>query len=251
MRIVVLLLGVLAGLAVLAIGIALVRFNLKRRRVIRSAAALTDDELESIYSQIERGAEDTGATGWVLARTNRTVAGSRSLIRLPDGRADFPWAGRVVMLETGTEVTFRFVEESVTETSIAGRVYRPVLVPRQRLRSGKLRSVFSPQRLLATNDALAIVVGKVLPDLPQELLSYLLCAGRESFEFEPIDQARIGTTPSWIQGPEWPACTVCGRRMTLILQIPGTLFSPAPMGTYYWFGCGEDLDSTHVINQFT
>jgi hypothetical protein len=126
-------------------------------------------------------------------------------------------------------------------------------VPRTRLKSGKLRNLFSPKRYLSGTPELTRALREVCPAHPGELLCYLLCVGQESFEFEPIDQARVGTVPAWVQDAEWPTCPQCRRRMSVILQIPGTLLwpKPSPRGTFYWFGCKRHPERTETVAQFT
>lgn len=91
------------------------------------------------------------------------------------------------------------------------------------------------------------------PENPHGLLAYLLCAGRESYEFEPIDQARVGTSPSWVQDPQHQLCPQCQRRMSLILQLPGTLLSHQAYhrGTFFLFGCPTHPTETSSLGQFT
>lgn len=243
-------LSTVAGGCLAALAIVLIRFNRKRLRIARIAAAATSDDLGSIYGLIQETTREQPC-GCVLARTNQKAAHTRCIVELPHGLDDFPWSGRTVEIESRGKVAFRFIEQPVSETAFAGRVLRPVLVPRIKLSSGKFRNVFSPKRLVASSDTLTSALRRLSTESPADLLSYLLCVGSESFEFEPIDQARIGTNPAWVQDPEWPTCPRCHRRQGLILQIPGTLFSPQRKGTYYWFGCKKHPDATQVVQQFT
>jgi hypothetical protein len=243
-------LGIVIAAAVVALAVVLVRFNLKRRRIARIAASASSADLDSIYRLIEQTTGEPPC-GCVLGRTNQPASHTRCIVLLPLGLADFPWSGRVVEIESGDHVTYRFVEPAEPDVAFAGRTLRPVLVPRVKLSSGKLRNVFSPKRLVAGSDQLASALRQLSPDSPGDLLSYLLCAGTESFEFEPIDQARIGTTPAWTQDAQWPICEHCHRRQHLILQIPGSLLSPKRNGTSYWFGCKKHPEITQVVEQFT
>ena len=84
-----------------------------------------------------------------------------------------------------------------------------------------------------------------------DLLSYLLCAGLDSFEFEPIDQARIATYPAWAQSPEHRTCNTCRAPMILIVQVPGTLISANDLGIHYLLGCRAHPDQTEAVTQFT
>lgn len=150
------------------------------------------------------------------------------------------------------DVTFRLAGDAVMETRLTGKVFRRVRVPRASTSSGKVRNVYSPRRYVASNVALRTALRELCPDSPDALLSYLLCVGTDSHEFEPIDQVRIGGTPAWVQDPEWPKCEQCNRRLSLIVQIPGVLLSATEAArTYYWFGCKRHTESTKMIEQFT
>jgi hypothetical protein len=152
------------------------------------------------------------------------------------------------------EVAFNIVEGATAETLLLGNVYRPVQVPRHKAkRSAKVRNAFSPEKYLANSPALRKALEEVCPEYPAELLAYLLCIGSESFEFEPINQARIGTSPAWVQDPSHPSCDQCGKRMQLILQLPGTTISKKALhrGTFYLFGCTRHPDQITSLGQFT
>lgn len=242
--------AVVGGLVV-ALAAALVRFNLKRFRIARIAAAASDDELERIYRLVEEAVVDKSC-GCVLGRTNRAASDKRSIIGLTNGLQGFPWSGRSVEITTSSEVTFQFAGDAAMETRLGGKVFRPVRVPRVATSSRRVRNVYSPRRYVSSNVALRAALQELCPDSPGALLSYLLCVGRDSYEFEPIDQVRIGGTPAWVQAAEWPTCEQCNQRLRLIVQIPGVLLSATEtVGTFYWFGCKQHTESTKVIGQFT
>lgn len=247
-------LGILTvTIAISALSVELVRFNRKRLSVIRAAAAASADQLDNIYKLVERTGT-VAASGYVLARTNKRVSDSRCLIAVPVVVQTFPWAGKVVEVVVSKEVVFQIVEAATVETSLLGNVYRPVQVPRhQAKRSAKVRNAFSPEKYVANSPPLYEALKEVCPEYPVELLAYLLCIGRESGDFEPIDQARIGTSPAWVQDPEHPSCDKCSKRMELVLQLPGTTISEKAFhrGTFYLFGCARHPDQTVSLGQFT
>lgn len=242
-----------ASAAVMALAVVLVRFNRKRLYVARCAATTTPEQLERIYSLVEQTGT-RAANGYVLARTNKTTTETRCLVPIPKGLPEFPWAGRVVEATVSNTVELQFVEAAAFEPSLLGHVYRPVQVPRHPTKSStKERNTFSPERYVANSAELSAALSTVCPKYPTELLSYLLCVGRASFEFEPIDQARIGTSPAWVQDPEHQTCDECKRRMHLVLQLPGTVISKKAFhrGTFYLFGCVTHPDRTKTLGQFT
>lgn len=238
---------------VVALAVVLVRFNRKRTYIARKAASASAEQLEHIYSLVEQ-LGTVSSVGCVLARTNRVSDEARSLIPLPNELVGFPWAGRVVEAKVSKDVDFQFVQEDVREPTLLGQVYRPVRVPRHKTQgSAKERNTFSPERYLGGSPALVAALEALCPKYPLELLSYLLCIGRNSFEFEPIDQARIGTSPAWVQDPEHQTCQECKKRMQLVLQLPGTVLSTKAFhrGTFYFFGCPSHPNRTSTLGQFT
>jgi hypothetical protein len=236
---------------VLALAVALVRFNLKRVHIRRHAAAATDAQLEAIYRLVEANGTEP-AVACVLARTNRAASDAAGVVALPDDLAEFPWNGRAVAVGPSPEAApFAFMATAASTTQLAGRVFRPVRVPRRRGKSGKVRSVLAPSRLASGNEPLLAALRAVCPEHPVDLLSHLLMAGADTFEFEPIDQARIGGSPAWVQDPEWPKCESCGATMALILQLPGSLLSPNRSETLYWLGCRQHPDTTKAVTQRT
>lgn len=249
-------LGMLFGIVVLgglsALVWVLLRFNLKRRRIARAAATTTDEQLERICGLIEECGSET-PLGGILVRTNNSFGDNECVVRLPANIPDFPWAGRAVVIETQPSVGFRFIEASEGPTRFLGRVYRHVRVPRRRLASGKFRNIFSPARYIAANPRLKDALSAVCPEHPESLLAYLLCPGQSGFEFEPIDQARIATSPAWVQDPDTPVCGRCRKRMLPILQLPGSLLRAKGLGrsTFYLFGCKTHPENTETVEQLT
>jgi hypothetical protein len=248
------LFGTLAiSAAAIALAMVLVFFNRKRLNIARCAGSASQEQLERIYRLVEQ-IGTVPANGYVLARTNKRTGEMRGLIPVPNELSGFPWAGRIIEVRVSKDVDFQFVEVPVVEPSLLGHVYRPVSVPRHQTKgSAKQRNIFSPERYLVKNPGLLAELAVVCPKYPQELLSYLLCVGRESFEFEPIDQARIGTSPAWVQEPENQTCDECGKRMHLVLQLPGTVISEKAFhrGTFYLFGCLTHPHNTKSLGQFT
>lgn len=235
------------------LAVVLVRFNRRRRRVIESANKLDHSSLERIYTAIEAiGSEEPN--GYILARTNRTTADARLLVPLTGIVAPSPWVGQEVEIHLAKDVRFSLGGAQVNEPQLLGKIFRPVAVPRRLTKSGaKARNTFEPGRYLAGSVDLRTQLEAACPEDPQGLLAYLLCAGRQSHEFDPIDQARIGTSPSWVQDAEQHLCPVCKQRMALILQVPGTMLSRKAYhrGTFFFFGCPSHPTQTSSLGQFT
>ncbi len=160
--------------------------------------------------------------------------------------------GRVISAEVGSDVGFRLSSSNASEPILRGEVYRIIPVPRKATKSGKARNQFSPSKYVANNPDLLTALAAVCPRYPVELLAYLLAAGGETFEFDPMFQARIGGSPSWVQDAEFPNCSECKKRMSLILQLPGSMLpgKKLPEGTFFFFGCSEHPENTKTVEQF-
>jgi len=234
------------------LALAIVLFNVKRIRIIRAAAAATNDQLEEIYQLIEAGSSEK-VNGFVLGRLNKAADDVSWVVAIPSELEKFPWAGKCIAVDVDTDVRFRFLDSSHQTTQLLGRQYRPIAVPRVRLKSGKLRNQFSPSQYVKRNEHLREKLRRICPKYPTDLLSYLLCTGQETFGFEPMNQGRIGTTAEWVQGQENQYCDHCKQRMTLILQVPGSLLPKKSFedGTVYLFGCRKHTDQTRTVVQFT
>jgi hypothetical protein len=241
--------AILAAIAI-ALAIVLIRFNRKRLHIIRCAQAATAEQLEAIYAQIDRLGTQTSSCA-VLARTNRRSASDQDWT-IPVPPYVEPWGGRAISAERGPDVGFRLFPSSASEPTLRGQVYRIVPVPRHLTRSGKTRNQFSPNKYVAGNPQLLSALGAVCPAYPAEVLAYLLAGGAETFEFDPMFQARIGGSPSWVQDAEFPACDECKQRMSLILQLPGAMLpgKKLPDGTFFFFGCAKHPDKTRTVAQF-
>lgn len=113
--------------------------------------------------------------------------------------------------------------------------------------------LYDPARYIRLAPALRSALTALAPNREVDLLSYLLCIGRDSFEFDPIDQARIGGSPAWIQGPEFPTCSACKKRLRFIAQFPGSAVSAREhqSGTFYVFGCTTHPSDTRTVYQTT
>ncbi|MBQ5939116.1 hypothetical protein [Massilia sp. AB1] len=243
---------VFAVLAIL-LAVALIPFNLRQRRIMRAAAAASASQLEHIYQLVERTGS-IASNGYILARTNETNDNPGCLIPIPAGLPDFPWAGKTIEVTRTDDVAFRFVDAAPAQPSLSGKVCRPLQVPRhQTTGTGQGRNAFAPEKYLAASEELEAALKQVCPGHPKELLSYLLCAGGESGEFEPIDQARIGASAAWAQSPKHQDCDVCGKRMTLVLQLPGTTIDRKHFhsGMFYLFGCVRHPEQLKSVVQHT
>jgi hypothetical protein len=243
-------LGAIVAAAALLLAIVLIRFNRKRLHVIRSAKAATAQQLEAVYTQIDHLGTEAPSCA-VLARTNLHSQDDREWV-IPVPSYVEAWGGRVISAEAGSDVAFRFSALSASQPILRGRVYRIVPVPRHLTKSGKARNQFSPSEYVHSSSQLLAALRAVCPAYPGELLAYLLAGGAETFEFDPMFQARIGGSPSWVQDAEFPNCPECKKRMSLILQLPGALLpgKKLPEGTFFFCGCAKHPDKTKTVAQF-
>jgi hypothetical protein len=227
----------------------LIRFNRKRRHIIRQAARATDDQLERVYRAIESKTTESPAYG-VLTRTNRTALYASANIPIPEYVQ--PWAGKSIIVTNADKVEFSLSDATITEPAIAGKVFRILAVPREQTKTGKSHDQFSPKNYVEGNPDLMNALRNICPRFPEELLAFLLSVGHNSFEFDPVHQARVGGSPAWFQNAELPNCDQCRKRMVLLLQLPGTLV-PGKANTrawFYLFGCVKHPEETKVVVQY-
>jgi len=243
---------VLALLAVPAsiLGVAIARFNLKRRRIRRLVAAAKPEALESVYALIE-ATSATQPVASVLCRTSSLAADDTTQFTIPLW-LPLPWAGRAVQVLFEPSIHVVVTAQGDGRLQFRGRSYRALKVPRVLTPSGTPKNVYSPERYLRTSEALPRALLTVSSRYPQEALSYLLSPGGDTFEFDGLNQVRFGGSPAWVQAPQFPKCLVCNHSMQFILQMPGTLAPPvSPEAIVYLFGCLAHPDQLNSITQFS
>ena len=109
----------LAGLALAVVAFVLIRFNIKRIRIVRAAARATPQQLEDVYRLVEECGTEV-ADAFVLGRTNQTVADPACRAAIPENLQELPWAGRVVVVEADKEVNFHIDTDSPHVTQFLG-----------------------------------------------------------------------------------------------------------------------------------
>jgi hypothetical protein len=236
--------------------LVIVRFNVKRARIIKAVAGASEDALESVYRAIE-GTDDDKANACLFVRTNRTASTNGDVISFPGWLRGFPWAGcnlEIVDDARGTRTTKLVLhrDAAVSESVLRGKVVRPLRVPKHRSASGNAaRNVWSPRALLKLRPALVSALDVIGSDAPEDVLTYMLAPGRRSHEFDGIFQCRAGHGASWIQGADIPGCAGCKAPMAFVVQVPGEMLSAERAeGVLYVFGCPPHADHIKGIWQY-
>jgi len=245
------IIGVIAIGLTAWIAVVLIKFNKKRIYIIRCFEKASSHQLDEIYELVEQCGEEK-PNGCILARTNKRADDSVGFIRIPKLN-DFPWSGRLITINTHDDVQFSFTTGDIEHIQLNGDIYCAVKVPRKKTTSGNYRNDYMPGKYIAKNAALKEKLRNLCDAHPEDLLAYLLASGADSFEFDSINQARIGTSASWLQNPEYQYCDDCRRRMDLVVQLPGTLVSTKGYneGTFFWFGCKKHPENLKLISQLT
>lgn len=240
----------LVSLIAIVVAVVLIPYNLKRKHIIRCAKSATNEQLEAIYSNIER-LGSVQSTCAALARTN-SRSGLDDDWKIPVPHYVETWGGRSIVLKEPEKEAFEFSPDKANEAVLNGCVYRLVPIPRNLTKSGKARNQYSPTKYVAANPDLLKALGAVCPKYPAELLSFLFNPGIETFEFDSTFQARVGGSASWVQDAEFPNCPLCKKRMVTIMQIPGELM-PGKLrdGMFYFFGCAKHQGEAQTVVQFT
>lgn len=235
---------------VIPITISVRKEKLKMQKIISRAASTSAEQLEAIYNAIEKsGTEVPNAA--IFARLHQTCASTDVRIIIPDFIE--PWSGMAIDFTFDKDVTLSLVKTAETSSSINGRQLRKVLVPRNRSKAGKLKNTYSPNEYFKKIPEVASACEKICPEFPSELLGYLFNISRECYYHDPIDQIRIGGSPSWIQNPEYELCPICKKRMSHIAQIPSEILPThwKAIGDFYLMGCKKHPGQICTINQFT
>lgn len=244
----------IAATILLPLAVSMVRFNLKRRAIIRSVRAASGAQLDAVYRIIEAAAAgDPGAC--LLVRSNETASSNENAIALPAGLSKFPWAGKRLKIEGALrDVPAIAVVDATDEgrSALGGKLFRPLRLPARRGKSGKsARNIYASSALLRMLPDLQPALSDICPQYPADTLTYLLGSGSESYEYEPIDQCRIASGIAWIQEPEVPRCADCVAPPAFIVQIPGMMLSPRlGEGNFYIFGCRTHVTNLMCVTQF-
>ena len=179
----------IVGIIVLALAIplavVLIKFNLKRRKIIQCAATASPKQLETIYSAIEKSGTETPTTA-VLARLNQSSGPIDFQLVIPP--CVEPWGGMAIEPVIGKEVVLRLKTSAEAQSYLHARPFRTVLVPRHRTKSGKERNTYSPDDYFKRIPEVAAECERICPEYPRELLGYLFNTSIKSHEFDPIFQ---------------------------------------------------------------
>lgn len=244
------ILGTIVSGLVIALAVALIKFNIKRRKIIEYATNASQEQLGRIYTAIENSGTEQ-PTSAVLARSGLKSESISFQLVIPEQIR--PWGGMSVLSEIGDNVHLRLEHTHENLCILRNTIYRPVYVPRNRTKSGKSRNTYSTDAYFKAIPSVADECKKIAPEYPRELLGYLFNTSIESHEFDPIFQVRFGGSASWIQDPEFVNCPICKKRMDLIVQIPGALLpgKVSDKGNYYLQGCKTHIEQTSTLEQFT
>jgi hypothetical protein len=158
----------------------------------------------------------------------------------------------VISVSSGRDVSFAFVESTVPEPRLRGKIFR--LVPMPPTTEDDWQNVGTVLvKFVEENPQLKSTLAAICPNYPAQFLQYLLCPGVETFQLDSMDQVQLGGSPSWVQDEEFPLCGQCQKQMSLIVQAPGTLLpgKTIPRGTFFFFGCVAHSEMTKTVTQFT
>ncbi len=77
------------------------------------------------------------------------------------------------------------------------------------------------------------------------------CLYAASDELDIDNYSQIGGYPNWQQGPIYPHCPKCSKRMMFFAQVEGDLLEGGPLGFFYAFICELCKRNTAVVYQTT
>lgn len=177
--------------------------------------------------------------GYLAFLLNHYPKNEQIAIRLPEELADFPWAGKWVVVTPLSKPSADPVNFLIESDLCGGRISAmkdPIFLKVPYFRCGggakKATSIFSTQRYLAMSTELRNHMNILFPRNPKRLLAELL---KRSI--------RIGLSPQWVQSAHFNKCPKCQKSMRLILQIEGSEFGGRlAEGEFYLFGCTRHPD---------
>lgn len=227
----------------------------KHKQTLKNIRQLVDNasetDINNIYNALARMAGEPSCT-YIVGRTNATTQIDDDKITLPQTLQDFPWAGKVVHIDSGPRTTMDINETNAGPTQLGGRIYATVPVPSFTNESGQDYVQYSPYKWLGQSEALVSAVSRLSSRYAEKILSYLVTPGKDDFSFEPAYQVRIGDGISWVQKSVKPVCEICGEPMSFILQCPGSLLNneDTRFATYYLFGCKDHPEQIECVTQY-
>lgn len=151
----------------------------------------------------------------------------------------------------GKGVTFKITDDIEPFFTVASginqlgkHVFRPVLVPRVKLKNNKEQNIWAENKYLEASSKIRHLMGEIPENYKAEILGKIIGS-----------TISIGGGLSWIQSPEFPNCSVCSKRMTFILQLAGYWFPKKvkfdiSCAEIYLFGCKDHPDIIQKVIQF-
>jgi hypothetical protein len=232
------------------LGIAVVRYNLKRRAARLAAASISEDRCEEVFQLIE----DIGTApskGSIGIFSSRPRPPGTLHVKLPNHIESFAWAGMVVIVsvkaeQSGWSISFDLSTADAAISEARKEHVRWLKVPAKfHGNKGRSASIYSVDRYLHFSEELRIQANALHPEDPGLMMAYLLSVDGHYPNAEPFSSLRCGLHPAWIQGPRFHKCTICSRTMRLVLQVPGFLLGGRQSdGCFYLFGCQSHPNET-------
>jgi hypothetical protein len=250
-----------AGLIVALLGVAIIRFNLQRRRACVEAASVPRHVVRQIIHLIDSaGAEDGSKV--VLLRPDPEASASNSMlssepantqegtflaqITLAAPPLSLPWQGRVLSLfavEAEVQVRSTTIPRQSATTGVPLVPVRLPLPPPAEESPSPYSPRFLCERVTSLRSLLAPYTGA-----PERVLPYLLVPGIPTFEIDTFAVSLVGGEPELIQSEHDAKCSTCGLRMRFLLSsgaFSETLGGDAPV--VYVYGCDEHVENVRAF----
>ena len=249
-----LIFGVIAAFAAVILYFVVTGLR-KEKRLKAMMSTVTADLPLMLRTSLENLGQDNPDGSFILKdiqhalsdNTDQNTALLENKIFLPETTHKFPWEGQSLHIQLAQNVNdlkFTLKASEDQDTTLGGRRFFHVPVPRRRLKNGSFRNRYDWDWIYKNS-----------PDLRSGFETHFGEDGRAAlnlFEIgEACFQSRTGTHPSWVQSQEYQKCDQCKQAMPLIAQIQSRHCLPKTDFTIYLFGCPEHLDMIKPVWQCT
>lgn len=229
------------GLIVLT---SIVKSTIKLKPVKKAFNSLGSDDKKEIYEIISSTSKEI-QNSCFLAPIGLSKK-MENILSIPED-IDSIWKKRSYQItfneqRENSEIVIAEIPFQSSTSYLGQQEYMPVLVPRIKMKNGKMQNTWSCKNLLSRNSQLKNHIETLIKDQQVDLLASII-DNRPILNnhYEPIFQIRIGSGLRWIQGPQFPKCSICKKKMSFLFNLPGDISGKKGYGefVYYIFSCQE------------
>jgi hypothetical protein len=232
----------------LIILVSIVKSTIKLKPVKEVFNSLGVDDKNNVYRLISSYSQQPQNSCFLVQIDYSDNA--NNIISIPND-IDSIWGGRSYQIifneqPKNPEIEVQEIPFQSNFSFLGKKKYLPILVPRIKMKNGKMQNTWSSKNLLSRNPKLKSYINSLIKEQQVDLLTSIICDRPIlNNHYEPIFQVRIGSGISWIQGPQYPKCNTCKKKMNFIFNLPGDISGKKGYGefVYYIFSCSKHPDN--------